>query len=193
MATATKADSDGASARAQKGAATRKRNAASKAARQTRASARATATTAKHGAQATRASARRTATEAEQAAEATVAATEAETKARVNQVQQLAERLALVQVGAGLTVRDNVVSTVKEIRDTALNPSARQRRLNRYEQRGTKARNRFERQVRSTRRRFERELRTAREGLDQQSSALGSRVEKLVSDAQHRIGGRSTP
>lgn len=193
MATATKADGDGASARARKGAATRKRNAAGKTARQTRTSARATATTAKHGAQATRTSARRTATEAEQAAEATVAATEAEAKLRVNQVQQLAERLMLVQVGAGLTVRDNVVSTVKGIRDTALNPTARQRRLNRYEQRGTKARNRFERQVRSTRRRFERELRTAREDLGQQSSVLGSRAQKLVSDAQHRIGGGSTP
>ena len=52
---------------------------------------------------------------------------------------------------------------------------------------------RFERQVRSTRRRFERELRTAREDLGQQSSALGSRAQKLVSDAQHRIGGTSAP
>ena len=104
-----------ASIRGQKAAATRKRNAAVKAAQETRTAARATATTAKTNAKATRTSARRTATEAEQTVDATAAAVEAEAKVRVNQVQQLAEKVVLVQVGAGLTVRDNVVSTVKDI------------------------------------------------------------------------------
>jgi hypothetical protein len=199
-----------ASIRAQKAAATRKRNAAIKAAQETRTAARATATTAKSSTKTTRASARRTATDAQQTAQATTAAAEAEAKVRVNQVQQLAEKALLVQVGAGLTVRDNVVSTVKELRDTVSSPTAIQRRLTRYEQRGVKARNRFERQVRSTRTKFEsdlrhrrssiegtvsrnrtrveHDLRTAREDLSRQSGALGSRVEKLVTDAQQRIG-----
>jgi hypothetical protein len=189
-----------ASIRGQKAAATRKRNAAVKAAKETRGSARATATTAKTGAKATRATARRTATEAEQTATATAAAVEAEAKVRVNQVQQLAEKLVLVQVGAGLTVRDNVVSTVKGIRETVTDPSTVvQRRLARYEKRGAKARNRFERQVRATRKRFEgdlrqrrsrvqSDLRSARDDISRQSGALGSRVERIVSDAQHRIG-----
>jgi hypothetical protein len=189
-----------ASIRGQKAAATRKRNAAVKAAKETRGSARATATTAQKSAKATRATARRTATEAGQTAEATVDAVEAEAKVRVNQVQQLAEKLVLVQVGAGLTVRDNVVSTVKGIRETVTDPSTVvQRRLTRYEKRGAKARNRFERQVRTTRKRFERDLRqqrsrvqsdlrAARNDISRQSGALGSRVERIVSDAQHKIG-----
>jgi hypothetical protein len=189
-----------ASIRGQKAAATRKRNAAVKVAKETRGSARATATTAKSGAKATRATARRTATEAGQTADAAAAAVEAEAKVRVSQVQQLAEKLVLVQVGAGLTVRDNVVSTVKGIRETVTDPStAVQRRLNRYEKRGAKARNRFERQVRTTRKRFERDLRqrrsrvesdlrSARSDISRQSGALGSRVERIVSDAQQRIG-----
>ena len=94
-----------------------------KAAKETRGSARATATIAKNSAKATRATARRTATEAGQTADATADAVEAEAKVRVNQVQQLAEKLVLVQVGAGLTVRDNVVSTVKGIRETVTDPS----------------------------------------------------------------------
>jgi hypothetical protein len=188
-----------ASIRAQKAAATRKRNAAVKVAKETRGSARATATTAKSNAKATRATARRTVTEAEQTADATTAAVEAEAKLRVNQVQALAEKVVLVQVGAGLIVRDNVVSTVKGIRETVADPSVVQRRLNRYEKRGARARNRFERQVRTTRTRFERDLRqrrsrvqsdlrAARNDISRQSGALGSRVERIVSDAQQRIG-----
>jgi hypothetical protein len=189
-----------ASIRGQKAAATRKRNAAVKAAKETRGSARATATTAQKSVRATRATARRTATEAGQTADAAAAAIEAEAKVRVNQVQQLAEKLVLVQVGAGLTVRDNVVTTVKGIRETVADPSVViQRRLTRYEKRGATARNRFERQVRTTRKRFERDLRQrrtqvrgdlrlARDDISRQSGALGSRVERIVSDAQHRIG-----
>jgi hypothetical protein len=74
-----------------------------------------------------------------------------------------------------------------------------QRRLAKYEKRGAKARNRFERQVRATRKRFERDLRqrrsrvqgdlrSAREDITRQSSAFSSRVERIVSDAQQRIG-----
>jgi hypothetical protein len=98
-----------------------------------------------------------------------------------------------------LIVRDNVVSTVKGIRETVTDPSVVQRRLTRYEKRGARARNRFERQVRATRKRFERDLRqrrsrvqddlrTARDDISRQSDAFGSRVERIVSDAQHRIG-----
>jgi hypothetical protein len=114
-------------------------------------------------------------------------------------VQQLAEKVVLVQVGASLIVRDNVVSTVKGIRETVTDPTVVQRRLARYEKRGARARNRFERQVRATRKRFERDLRqrrsqvqddlrSARNDISRQSNALGSRVERIVSDAQHRIG-----
>lgn len=168
-----------ASIRARKAAATRRRNAAAKAAAANADEATTTAAT-----------------------KATDAA--ADGKVGVQQVQQLAERAMLMQVGAGLTARDNLVSTVKGIAD----PASVQKQLADYEKRGAKARNRFERQVRTTRNKLEHDLRQRRTTLEQtvtrgrtrvqddlrsartdigrQSGSLGARVEKLVTEAQRR-------
>jgi len=80
-----------------------------------------------------------------------------------------------------------------------------ERELKRYERRGASARNRFERQVRRTRTRFERQLRqrrsliertvkqnrrrverevrSVRKDLGKQTTVVGTRAQKLVSDA----------
>ena len=135
------------------------------------------------------------------------------TTAPVTPLQQAgvwAERAVLVPVGASLLVRDNVVSSVRGIADKYSTRTGVQHELRRYERRGSTARNRFERQVRRTRtrferqlrqrrsliertikqnrRRFEREVRSVRKDLQKQSGLVSSRVEKLVSDAQERIG-----
>jgi hypothetical protein len=128
----------------------------------------------------------------------------------VEQVTQIAERALLVPVGASLLARDNLVSTVKELATKYRTRAGLERELKRYERRGATARNRFERQVRRTRTRFERqvrqrqtllqrsvrqnrrrlerEVRSVRKDLGKQSGILGSRVEKLVTDAQELIG-----
>jgi hypothetical protein len=192
MSTSNPSGQSSATTRGQKAAATRKRNAAAKAANTTKASARRTTTTAK--------------TTARAASDATAA----ESKVRVNQVQQIAERAVLVPVGASLLARDNVVSTVTGLTTKFRSRAAAERELKRYERRGATARNRLERQMRRTRTKVERELRqrrtsvektvkqnrhrverdirSARKDFGKQSSTLTSRVEKLVTDAQSRIG-----
>lgn len=140
-------------------------------------------------------------------------ATSTQPKTRPQQVQELAERAVLVPVGAGLLARDNLVSTVKGLRTRYTTRSGFERELKRYERRGATARKRAERRVRRTRTRFERELRhrrtgieravkqnrrqfegrvrAARKDLEKQSGIVGSRVEKLVSDAQGLISSAS--
>jgi hypothetical protein len=119
---------------------------------------------------------------------------------------ELAERAALVPVGATLLARDNLVSTVRELGTKYRTRASIERELKRFERRGSTARNRFERQVRrnrtslerqlrqrrnrvqrtvkQNRRRVENEVRTVRKDVEKQSGIVGARVEKLVSDAQ---------
>lgn len=138
--------------------------------------------------------------------------TSTQPKTPVQQAQELAERAVLVPVGASLLARDNLVSTVKGLATRYRTRTGLERELKRYERRGASARNRFERQVRRTRtrferqlrqrrslvertlkqnrRRFEREVRSVRKDLGKQSSVVGTRVEKLVSDAQDLLTQR---
>ena len=138
--------------------------------------------------------------------------TSTQPKTPVQQVQELAERAVLVPVGASLLARDNLVSTVKGLATKYRTRTSLERELKRYERRGASARNRFERQVRRTRtrferqlrqrrslvertlkqnrRRFEREVRSVRKDLSKQSSVVGTRVEKLVSEAQDLLTQR---
>jgi hypothetical protein len=128
----------------------------------------------------------------------------------VSQVQHLAERVVLIPVGAGLVVRDDIVSTVNRLSTRYVTRAGLERELRRYEKRGGAVRTRFERNIRrrrtrverdlrarrkgieramrENRRRLEREIRTVRKDLSKRSDMLTARVEKLVSDAQELIG-----
>src|SRR5215469_11593506 len=81
----------------------------------------------------------------------TTASTSTNPRVSVEFVTGLAERAVLVPVGAGLTLRDDLVSTVKGLATKYQTRAGFERELRRFEKRGVKARNRFERQV--TRRR----------------------------------------
>ena len=127
-------------------------------------------------------------------------------KTGIARVGELAERAALVPVGATLLARDNLVSSVRDLGERYRTRAGVERELKRYERRGATARNRFERQVRrnranverqlrqrrnrvqrtvkQNRRRVENEVRTARKDLEKQSGMVAARVEKLVSDTQ---------
>jgi hypothetical protein len=140
---------------------------------------------------------------------ASATTTSTQPKTAVAQVQEIAERVVLVPVGASLLARDELVSTVKGFTTKYRTRAGLERELKRYERRGATARNRFERQVRKTRTRFERELRqrrtrvertvkqnrrrlerevrAVRKDLGKQSEQLTSRVEKLVSDVQELL------
>jgi F0F1-type ATP synthase membrane subunit b/b' len=85
---------------------------------------------------------------------------------RVQQVQDLAERAVLVQVGAALEARDAVVGTVGTIADTTTNRTHAERQLKKFERRGAGARTQLERELRKTRTRVQRELRQRRQRLE---------------------------
>lgn len=118
------------------------------------------------------------------AAAAKAAATRAENaKTPVDRGVEYAEKAVLVPVGAVLVARDNVVSSVEELRTRYSTPAKAQRELRRFERRGTTARNRLEREVRKTRTKFERELRQRRTRLQRD---LRTRT-KTVDLAQARV------
>ena len=105
----------------------------------------------------------------------------------VQQVQHLAERAVLMQVGVGLVIRDGIVSTVKGLASNYTTRSGLERQFGRYEKRGTTARNRFERQLRR-RRKVVLQRRSSVERTFVESRA---RFEKLVSNAQELISSIS--
>jgi hypothetical protein len=154
-----------------------------------------------------RAATRKTATARRSTASTT---TSTRPKNPVEQAQLIAERAVLVPVGASLLARDNLVTTVRGLTTRYRTRTGFEREIKRFERRGVTARNRFERQVRRTRTKFERELRQRRNRVERtvmqnqrrierdlrsvgkdigrQSGTLTARVEKLVSEAQGRLG-----
>jgi hypothetical protein len=141
---------------------------------------------------------------------ATSTTTSAQPRTPVGQAQVLAERALLVPVGASLLARDSLVTTVRGLGTKYRSRTGLEREIKRFERRGVTARNRFERQARRTRTKFERELRQRRTRVERtvkqnrrrierevrsvgtdigrQSGTLTARVEKLVSEAQGRLG-----
>ncbi len=135
--------------------------------------------------------------------------TSTQPRTRVEEATHLASRALFVPVGAGLIVRDDVVSTVRDLAARYGTIEGIERELKRYERRGGTARNRFEKQVRRARTKFERDLRSRRrsvervvrqnrrqlEGqvrnvrrdLDRQSKVVTGQFEKIVSSAHGLI------
>jgi hypothetical protein len=104
-----------------------------------------------------------------------------------------AERAVLIQVGAALTVRDRVVSSVNDTLSIYSSTSKAQAQLRRFERRGATARNRLEREVRKARVRVERELRQRRRGIEKTVGDLDERrdaVTKNGTDLANRVQER---
>ncbi len=106
-------------------------------------------------------------------------------------VQQVAEWAILVPVGAGLVVRDNIVSTVKGLATRYSSLDGIERELKRYERRGNTARTRLERQVRRRRSKFERELRQRRRKVERAVAQNRKRVEREVLSVRKDVSKRS--
>jgi hypothetical protein len=109
----------------------------------------------------------------------------------VSHVTELAERAAMLPVGAGLTLRDDLVSTAKGLATKYHARADLERELERFEKRGASARNGVERAVTRNRRHLEREVQQVRKNLDRRSGLVSARVggitarvEELVSNAQ---------
>jgi hypothetical protein len=109
-------------------------------------------------------------------------------KTTAAQGRNVAERTALVYVGATLEARDRVVGLAGELVNRFGSRASAERELGkdirRFERRGTTARNQLERDVRKARTRLERELRTRRRdaerALKRNANAAKDRVTALV-------------
>ena len=109
-------------------------------------------------------------------------------KTTAAQGRNVAERAALVYVGATLEARDRVVGLAGELVSRFGTRAGAEREvgkdIRRFERRGTTARNRLERDVKKARTRLERELRTRRREaervLKRNATAAKDRVISLV-------------
>ena len=126
------------------------------------------------------------ANETREAAQANVRAA----KTTAKQGRNVAERAALVYVGAALEARDRAIALVSDLRDVTTTRKGAEKRISKLERRGNTARNQLERDVRKARARLERELRGRRrdaERLLRRSRARAEREAHAVErDAERR-------
>lgn len=113
------------------------------------------------------------ANETSEAAEAQVRAA----KSTADYGRGIAERAALVSVGATLEARDRAVALVNDIRDLATKPEVS---ISKFERRGTTARKQAQRDVKKARTRLERELRGRRRDAEKLVKSNRTRVEREV-------------
>jgi hypothetical protein len=126
------------------------------------------------------------ANETREAAQANVRA--AKTTAR--QGRGVAERAALVYVGAALEARDRALALVSDLRDVTTTRKGAEKRISKLERRGNTARNQLERDVRKARTRLERELRGRRRDAERLVRRTRVRAEREANaverDAERR-------
>jgi hypothetical protein len=91
-----------------------------------------------------------------------------------------AERAVLIPVGAALTARDRVVSSVNDTFTSYSSTSRAQAQLRKFERRGATARKRLEREVRKARTSVERELRKRRQDGAELADRFQERIQSLV-------------
>jgi hypothetical protein len=91
-----------------------------------------------------------------------------------------AERAVLIPVGAALTARDRVVSSVNDTITSYSSTSRAQAQLRKFERRGATARKRLEREVRKARTSVERELRKRRQESAEFADRFQERIQSLV-------------
>jgi hypothetical protein len=91
-----------------------------------------------------------------------------------------AERAVLIPVGAALTARDRVVSSVNDTLTNYSSTSRAQAQLRKFERRGATARKRLEREVRKARTSVERELRKRRQDGAEFADRFQERIQSLV-------------
>jgi hypothetical protein len=91
-----------------------------------------------------------------------------------------AERAVLIPVGAALTARDRVVSSVNDTLTNYSSTSRAQAQLRKFERRGATARKRLEREVRKARTSVERELRKRRQDSADFADRFQERIQSLV-------------
>src|SRR5215218_8580921 len=103
------------------------------------------------------------------------------------QGRNVAERAALVYVGATLEARDRAVALVSDLRDVTTSRKVAEQRIGKLERRGTTARNGLERNVRKARTSLERELRGRRRDAERLVRRNRDQVGTVVQTAKERV------
>jgi hypothetical protein len=106
------------------------------------------------------------------------------------QGRNVAERAALVYVGATLEARDRAVAIVSDLREVATTRKGAEKRISKLERRGNTARNQFERDVRKARTRIERELRGRRRDAERLVRRSRTRAEREASSIEREADSR---
>jgi hypothetical protein len=138
------------------------------------------ATGARGSAQAKASHAKGARTRAAHQAESTARQTKTATRETAGVFSDYAERAVLIPVGAALTARDRVVSSVNDTLTSYSSTSRAQAQLRKFERRGATARKRFEREVRKARTSVERELRKRRQESAEFADRFQERIQSLV-------------
>ena len=99
-------------------------------------------------------------------------------KTTAKQGRNVAERAALVYVGATLEARDRAVALVSDLRDVTTTRKGAEKQISKLERRGNTARNQLERDVRKARTRLERELRGRRRDAERLVRRNRARAER---------------
>jgi hypothetical protein len=126
------------------------------------------------------------ANETREAAQANVRAA----KTTAKQGRNVAERVALVYVGATLEARDRAVALATDLRDVTTSRKGAEKRISKLERRGNTARNQLERDVRKARTRLERQLRGRRRDAERLVRRNRARAEREVSSIERDAEGR---
>jgi hypothetical protein len=115
-------------------------------------------------------------------------------KTTAAQGRNVAERAALVYVGATLEARDRALGLVTGLADRFGSRTTAERELNkdlrRFERRGTTARNKLERDIRKARTRLERAVRTRRREAERLLRRNARAVEREVNAAERSAARR---
>ena len=111
-------------------------------------------------------------------------------KTTAKQGRNVAERAALVYVGATLEARDRAVAFVSDLRDVGTSRKLAEQRLSKLERRGNTARNQLERDVRKARTRLEREVRGRRRHAERLLRRGRARAEREVATAEREADRR---
>lgn len=102
---------------------------------------------------------------------------------------RIVERAMLMQLGAGLVVRDDIVSSLRKMSRKYGTSAGLEKELNRYEKRGIRTRKRLERQVKRQRSQFERDIRARRKRLESHAATFGKRFEGPAETVGKRLEG----
>jgi hypothetical protein len=112
-------------------------------------------------------------------------------KTTVKQGRNVAERAALVYVGATLEARDRAVALVNDLRDVTTSRKGAEKQITKLERRGNTARNQLERDVRKARTRLERELRGRRRDAERLVRRNRARVGRETSSIEREAERRN--